>query len=99
VLVRPEQLLITTNGSLSGVPARVLGVDFHGHDMTVRLDARPDPPTSLLARVVGRLEAPLGATVRVVATGPVEAWPAPEPPDPDAGGAAKSSARPPPASG
>ena len=87
VLVRPEQLVIATNGTRGGVPARVLGLDFHGHDATLRLEPdRPDLPSSLVARVAGRLEAVPGASVRVAASGPVEAWSAQEPPPQRAGG-------------
>jgi iron(III) transport system ATP-binding protein len=83
VLVRPEQLSVVTHDSGGGVPARVLGVEFHGHDATVRLAAEdPDLPSPLVARVAGRLQAAPGADVHVLATGRVEAWPAPEPDGP-----------------
>ncbi len=77
VLVRPEQLTVDTNGSTAGVRAKVIDVDFHGHDATVHLEPElPGLSGPLVARVTGRLTAAPGSSVVVNASGPVEAWPA-----------------------
>lgn len=83
VLLRPEQLEITSSVSAEGVPARVLSVEFHGHDETVRLAPEsPELPSPLIARVTGVLDADEGDMVKLIAKGPVQTWPVGGPPEP-----------------
>jgi iron(III) transport system ATP-binding protein len=76
VLVRPEQLELRDLGPTPGVRARILGVDFHGHDATVRLaPEHPGLPGPLLARIMGGIPPRSGAAVQLAIRGPVQAWP------------------------
>jgi iron(III) transport system ATP-binding protein len=69
LMIRPEQLIIHTNGSgSSGVPARVREISYFGHDASVRLDLLPDGP-SVTARVTGHNLPPLDTDVRLTLTG------------------------------
>ena len=72
VLVRPEQLEVDPEVP-DGVPARVVGTSFYGHDATVRL--RVDGvDEEVLARVHGELPAP-GRVVTVRVSGAVHTFP------------------------
>jgi iron(III) transport system ATP-binding protein len=73
VLVRPEQVRITTPSAPAAVGATVLGLDFHGHDATVAL--RLADGTRITARVLGTADpVSVGAAVGVVVDGAGLAW-------------------------
>ena len=76
VLIRPEQMQVDGDPEGPGVPGRVLGTGFHGHDavITVAPDAAYGLP-SIIARVLGDRPFRPGATVRLRVRGPVSAWP------------------------
>jgi iron(III) transport system ATP-binding protein len=83
VLVRPEQLDVTTDEDLrrrdgDGRRAEVLSCDYHGHDTTVRVrvEAASGLPDMLVARVSGNRPVRPSDAVRLRVTGAVEAWPA-----------------------
>lgn len=78
-LIRPEQLVVTTgtwpSSPGAGAPARVTGVEYHGHDTTVRLvPLAPGLPATMVARVVGTMPLDNETVVHVRVRGPVEAW-------------------------
>ncbi|HEX4520180.1 MAG TPA: ABC transporter ATP-binding protein [Gaiellaceae bacterium] len=74
VLVRPEQLELAP-GAAPGVPGRVLGTRFHGHDTVVRLaPGGGGLPATLVARIRGGFEPAAGATLMMSVTTPVTAW-------------------------
>lgn len=79
VLIRPEQLRVTSGSVPHGIAARILTIDYHGHDAILHL--APDDhrlPSEVVARVAGGLHTSPGATVYLAANGPVEAWPSPD---------------------
>ena len=71
VLVRPEQLEVYPEVP-DGVPARVVGTSFYGHDATVRLRVE-GVDEEVLARVHGELPAP-GRVVTVRVSGAVHTF-------------------------
>lgn len=76
-LVRPEQLVVSTRTDASGVAARVVRNQFHGHDTVITVE--PDRPIGtplVVIRADGEFDAPVGAPVTVVARGEVVTWPA-----------------------
>jgi iron(III) transport system ATP-binding protein len=84
VLVRPEQIDIVQidlgpddlGPDGGGVTARVVSVDYHGHDVVVHL--RPEhaaDDTDVIARLAGGDPVPAGARVRLQTRGPVFVWP------------------------
>ncbi len=78
VLVRPEQVELATAGGAAGggVPARVTGYGYHGHDAVITVQPDQDPPARpLIVRTLGGSALPLGAPVVLRARGPVLAWP------------------------
>jgi iron(III) transport system ATP-binding protein len=88
VLVRPEQVeLLPGPAADGGLPARVTGYGYHGHDAVVTVQPDQDPPVPpLIVRTLGGSALPLGAPVILRAHGPVLAWPDPDPdaaPNPD----------------
>jgi iron(III) transport system ATP-binding protein len=82
VLVRPEQVELAAGGAADGgVPARVTGYGYHGHDAVVTVQPDQDPPVPpLIVRTLGGSALPLGAPVTLRARGPVLAWPDPAQP-------------------
>ena len=69
VVVRPEQLELLPVGD--GVPARVLGTTFYGHDALVRLVLEGPGPVAVSARSHGHHVHPDGDRVGVRVGGPV----------------------------
>jgi iron(III) transport system ATP-binding protein len=72
VLLRPEQLLLSTTGP--GVDARVRDVSYFGHDAAVRLELVPGG-TEVLARVAGHERPEPGTLVRLSVAGEALAYP------------------------
>jgi iron(III) transport system ATP-binding protein len=75
VLVRPEQVEITTADNADGLAARVVESYFHGHDTVMVV--KPDRSTgidALVARTDGGLALAPGTEVTVTVRGPVLAW-------------------------
>jgi iron(III) transport system ATP-binding protein len=85
VLVRPEQLRVVAGsgsgpgerGERRGVAARVVEVDFHGHDAVVRVVVDAGAASPLIARVAGEVSLAAGAPVTLTVDGPVHCWPRP----------------------
>ncbi len=74
VLVRPEQVEIRADGS-PGLPGRVTGCEYHGHDAVVTVEAAGAArSSSIQVRVAGGGDWPLQSPVTLVAHGPVVAW-------------------------
>jgi iron(III) transport system ATP-binding protein len=73
VLLRPEQLRLSSPGPDAAVVARVAGVDFYGHDSRVRLTL-PDGAT-VSARLDGPDVPSAGEDVAVTVRGPALAFP------------------------
>ncbi|CRK58301.1 Ferric iron ABC transporter, ATP-binding protein [Alloactinosynnema sp. L-07] len=71
VMLRPEQLLPSTNGT--GVTARVLRTSFHGHDATITLRTGE---TDLISRVPAPLRVREGDDVRLTVAGAARFYPA-----------------------
>jgi iron(III) transport system ATP-binding protein len=72
VLIRPEQLELAADGG--GQLARVVGVEFHGHDSVVRLVADQADGRALTARLNGAVAPAVGSSVHIEVAGPVTAW-------------------------
>jgi hypothetical protein len=75
-LVRPEQLVVSVDPHGSGLRARVVRNQFHGHDSAITVE--PDEPIGtplVVVRADGELDAPVGAKVTIVARGEVVTWP------------------------
>jgi iron(III) transport system ATP-binding protein len=75
VLLRPEQLKLHLQATVSGTPARVVEFQYYGHDALayLRLDHLDQEP--LLAQVSGDLVLAPGQQVWVEVTGLGRAWP------------------------
>jgi iron(III) transport system ATP-binding protein len=73
VMIRPEQLEL--NRDSADLSARVIGVNYHGHDATVRLiaGARDQASFELLARVPGFALPSIGESVTLAVRGDVVA--------------------------
>ncbi|MBK5250668.1 MAG: ABC transporter ATP-binding protein [Actinomycetales bacterium] len=72
VALRPEQVRMVRAGR--GVPARVVGTVFYGHDATVRLHVSgPDGPVAVQCRTQGPV--PTEPEVGIVVAGPVSFYP------------------------
>jgi len=73
VLIRPEQILASTNGG-PGIPATVVDCEYHGHDtvLTVRPDALGQLP--LRARTDGLDPVAPGTAVKLTVRGEMLAW-------------------------
>jgi len=74
VLIRPEQLELGGPDG-PGLAGRVAGWEYHGHDALVRVESAEPGGPLLLVRVAGGGPFALHDPVRVVAHGPVVAWP------------------------
>jgi iron(III) transport system ATP-binding protein len=76
-LVRPEQLVISTEVSGAGLPASVVRTQFHGHDtvITVHPHAAPGVP-AITVRADGDLAVADGTEVEITAVGSAVTWPA-----------------------
>jgi iron(III) transport system ATP-binding protein len=70
ILLRPEQLILTT----TGIEAQVRDVSYFGHDAAVRLELVGG--TEVLARVAGHDRPAPGSTVHLTVTGEAVAYPA-----------------------
>jgi iron(III) transport system ATP-binding protein len=53
VLLRPEQLILRRDATAGGIPARVIGSEFYGHDAMVHIELATSLRDHLLARVQG----------------------------------------------
>jgi iron(III) transport system ATP-binding protein len=76
VMVRPEQVEISTGPGVHGLSARVLESQFHGHDTVMVV--KPDEASGLgvlVARTDGDKALAPGTAVTVTARGSVLAWP------------------------
>jgi iron(III) transport system ATP-binding protein len=76
VLVRPEQLELSTDGRAGGgLAGHVVACEYYGHDAVVRVqpDGDPDGP-QLIVRTSGGPQVAAGARVTVTAAGAVQAW-------------------------
>jgi len=74
VLLRPEQVALSTTPQLDHLAAKTTRVRFHGHDTLV--DLVSDDQTSLIARLAGESDIRAGQQVWLSITGPVHVWPA-----------------------
>jgi iron(III) transport system ATP-binding protein len=76
-LVRPEQLVLSTTLSGSGLRATVVRTQFHGHDTVITV-VPLDPPGSdpITVRADGDLVVAKGTEVEITADGSAVAWPA-----------------------
>lgn len=87
VLLRPEQLCVSTDQGDGGVAATIGTLDYHGHDSVAELTLTD--ATALTARLPGRISGNeglrTGDRVRVRATGTAIAWPAADAPITDQG--------------
>ncbi len=84
-LIRPEQVELQADGSLGGVPARVVEVSYFGHDAAVRLDLMAGTPAApqIVARVTGGDTPAPGSVVHLTVHGCVPVYePEPTPPAP-----------------
>jgi iron(III) transport system ATP-binding protein len=85
VLVRPEQLRVAARaGPLPaearerrGVAARVVELDFHGHDAVARVVAEAAGAPRLIVRVSGEVRLAPGTPITLTVVGPVHCWPRP----------------------
>ncbi|MGH6988334.1 MAG: ABC transporter ATP-binding protein [Stellaceae bacterium] len=76
VLVRPEQIMLGASAE-AGVPARIRGVTFYGHDASVSLLLSGcGGSLSVVARVAGHLSPATGTEVTLSVAGEVVAFPA-----------------------
>jgi iron(III) transport system ATP-binding protein len=75
VLLRPQQLCLSTDQDGDGVPATISALDYHGHDSLAELTLADT--TTLTARLTGNQTLRPGDRVHVRATGPAIAWPTP----------------------
>jgi iron(III) transport system ATP-binding protein len=77
-LVRPEQLFLSTTLSGTGLRARVLRTEFHGHDTVITVE--PDPSADgvpITVRADGGMVVADGTEVEVSAQGSALAWAVP----------------------
>jgi iron(III) transport system ATP-binding protein len=75
VMVRPEQIEVSTDLTSPGVPGRVVHAHFHGHDAVFRvaLDTS-DELSPLTVRVLGATRVKTDTDVRLKVKGDVETW-------------------------
>jgi iron(III) transport system ATP-binding protein len=73
VMVRPEQIRVSSEADADAAEATVLGVTYYGHDASARLSLGSglDPITT---RVAGHMAPKLGAKVWLTVEGPVMAY-------------------------
>jgi iron(III) transport system ATP-binding protein len=75
VMVRPEQLLLSTGQASDASACEVVDHEFYGHDAIVRLKPLHGEPTEMLVvRVRGGVSWPRGSVAAVTVDGPVLAW-------------------------
>jgi iron(III) transport system ATP-binding protein len=76
-LVRPEQLILSTDVRGSGLRASVMRTQFHGHDTVITVDPRGSPGVSpITVRADGDLVVADGTEVEITADGSAVTWPA-----------------------
>ena len=87
VLVRPEQIEISSQDGSHGLPGRIVALGYHGHDAVVHVEPEQQPAVAsekpvvsenkvpIIVRTLGGCKLPAGAKVTLRATGPVPAWP------------------------
>ena len=76
-LVRPEQLVLSTTLSGSGLRGVVVRTEFHGHDTVITVDPRSSVDAApIIIRAEGDLAVPDGCEVEITAEGSALAWPA-----------------------
>jgi len=86
VLVRPEQLEISTRPGNGGVAGRVLSTSYHGHDCLVYVQPEPvagKPLGPVVVRTLGDPHLADGSAVTLRISGPVLTWPPARRPEPD----------------
>jgi iron(III) transport system ATP-binding protein len=75
VMVRPEQIEVSTDLESFGVAGRVVHAHFHGHDAVFRIALNTaDELSPLTVRVLGNTRVKTDADVRLTVKGPVETW-------------------------
>ncbi|MGH8996794.1 MAG: TOBE domain-containing protein, partial [Acidimicrobiales bacterium] len=74
VLVRPEQLEVLDPGPGVEPYGEVVGCEFYGHDIVVRVRGEGAGGLALLARMAGDRALGIGTQVGLRARGPVVAW-------------------------
>jgi iron(III) transport system ATP-binding protein len=76
-LVRPEQLIISTEVRGGGLRASVVRTQFHGHDAVITVHPRASPGVpAITVRADGDLAVADGTEVEVTAEGSAVTWPA-----------------------
>jgi iron(III) transport system ATP-binding protein len=76
VLIRPEQVEVTSGREQGRLSGRLLSTDFRGHDAIVRIGVDAgDGVQPIVARVLGGLATAIGSTISLSVRGPVHAWP------------------------
>jgi iron(III) transport system ATP-binding protein len=81
VMVRPEQVEVSSDPNGPGVAGRVVHAHFHGHDAVFRIALNTaDELSPLMVRVLGATQVKNDADVRLTVKGPVETWTAPDRP-------------------
>lgn len=73
VLLRPQQLCLSTDPGGDGVPATITALDYHGHDSLAELTLAD--ATTLTARLTSNPDLRPGDRVRVTTVGQAIAWP------------------------
>jgi iron(III) transport system ATP-binding protein len=75
VLVRPEQIEISEQGSPDGLTGKIVALGYHGHDAVVHVEPKQQPGhAAIIVRMLGGCELPVGSPVTLRANGPVSAW-------------------------
>ncbi len=76
-LVRPEQLILSTEVRGTGLRASVVRTQFHGHDTVITVDPQGSPEAApITVRAEGDLVVANGTEVEITADGSAVAWPA-----------------------
>jgi iron(III) transport system ATP-binding protein len=75
LLIRPEQVVITTDAQSDRPAATVTRVRFHGHDSLIDLRLDGATPATVVARVVGVSDLEPGQRVWLSVVGAVHTWP------------------------
>jgi iron(III) transport system ATP-binding protein len=76
VLIRPEQITLTSPGSGSELSGHIVSCDYHGHDsvVTVHVDSGGVDET-MVVRTASATALVAGQPVELTLTGPVQVWP------------------------
>ncbi len=88
LMIRPEQLRVTAGDTDAGVVARVVSVEYYGHDALAELSVAGAETPAVLARLHSDADLAPGQLVSVTVAGAALAWsqsgpgPAPTPDDP-----------------